>query len=538
MVFKHGLIPLEVHSWLTANLAATLAREKGYGRVTQYSAWLFGLVHDAGVLSLQPKFDHTRASEREVDLLLEVVEGRYGVEISRSSPPLSDLAEFARLHASTHLRNLREGARLALKGTFGAEVVECVVEADRISTGRERMGYQSKAQPIFRSFTTDYVFDSPYENHNICCFMEHIARIEKFRHLLKDKAEKIRAELGVPRYDPVVSESFRAVEYYLSQRDWPEVDKEMSAWLEGRRVRGEIVIDGATIRTSDKKPSMRKRCFICGRPGRFYKGVGRKRQTDGQTEAQPQERSNVVKGRHSVSRVLDSELDTWRGEFDGGRVQFQDHRFGICDDCASAIQNNFPIKREVLIYMPRPEDLCKFYSQIMLRKRLKEWEEWKKLGRCDPDPRFLDATFWTGSPDYSSILGGLDGRRARYERAIEIFRESLRALGAEDRGVYGSSDLTEGFIERLRGAEGELAPISYGRIKPGDLGKVVVKGFALPREVAVQALRIIQNKVELDRSKSLSENLHLIAQGIRGLRLDELDLIVANYDLILEATQM
>ncbi|MEM3056847.1 MAG: hypothetical protein QW639_06435, partial [Candidatus Bathyarchaeia archaeon] len=234
MVFKHGLIPLEVHSWLTANIAVTLAREKGYGAGTQSSAWLYGLVHDAGVLSLQAGFDHSHVGEEEVRLLLEMLERRYGVKVDPSQK-MPDLVDFAHYHALTHLRRSREDARRRLRVDFGDEVAECVTEADGVSAGRERLGYQRGALPIFGSYTTGYTLDTPYRRHNIACFLEHTTQMEKFRELLRLRAEEVRRELGIPCYDPLVSESFYAVEYYLSERDREAVEGKFREWLDERR---------------------------------------------------------------------------------------------------------------------------------------------------------------------------------------------------------------------------------------------------------------------------------------------------------------
>ncbi|MEM3056848.1 MAG: hypothetical protein QW639_06440, partial [Candidatus Bathyarchaeia archaeon] len=290
-------------------------------------------------------------------------------------------------------------------------------------------------------------------------------------------------------------------------------------------------------------PSMKRRCFLCGKPGRFYKGVGDEREVRMKKRALKEKgvkgpESKIRTGRGDVSRVLGFELDTWRGEFDGSKVQYQDHRLGICDDCSMALHNNQPTLEGVLVYMPRPEDVYKFYPDIMYHRRLREWEAWRDEGRCNPDPIHFDLAFWKSTPEYSETLGGLDERRARYERALEIFDESLKALEVEPHGVYGSTSLSRSFIERLKNARDTLAPISYGWVKPGRIGDVVVNGFTFPIDLSVQVLRILEAGVRLDPTLSLKENLEHIIQHVEGLSLEDLDLIMSNYERIVEATSM
>jgi hypothetical protein len=542
MVFKHGLIPLEVHSWLTANLSVTLGRMRGYDVETQSSAWFFGLTHDAGVLSLQKDFDHSHVEEGEVRLLLEIVERRYGVRVD-SPEKVPDMVEFAHYHALSHIRKFRREARRRLEERFGKGVAECVIEADGIATGRERLGYQKEVLPIFRSFTTKYAFNTPFRRHNIACFLEHTVRMEKFRELLRMKAEEIKEDLKIPCYDPLVSESSQAIEYYLSERDNEAVEGEFRAWLDGRKAKDLIKLGSWTIRSEQKNPSMKTRCFLCGNPGRFYKGIGDDPQVRMLKKSLKEKgvkgpESKIRTGRGDVSRILGFELDTWRGEFDGRRVQYQDHRFGICDDCATALNNNQPTLEGALVYIPRPDDVYELYPEIIYRRRLREWEEWSREGRCSPDPSFFDLAFWKGTSEYSETLRGLDERRAKYERSLEIFYETLKALGAELHGVYGIASFSREFIERLKGAKTSLAPISYGCIKPSRIENVVVNGFTFQRDVAVQALRLIEAGVKLDPSLSLTENLELIIQRVDGLSLEDLDLIVSNYERIVEAVSM
>jgi hypothetical protein len=471
-----------------------------------------------------------------------MVERRYGIRVDPSHL-MPEMVEFAHHHALSHIRKFRLEARIRLEEHFGKEVVECVIDADGIATGRERLGYQKEPLPIFRSFTTHYTFNTPFRRHNIACFLEHTVQMGKFRELLRLKAEEIKRDLKIPCYDPLISESSQAIEYYLSEQDHKAVEEGFMAWLDGRRANGLIKFGSWTIRSTQKNPSMKTRCFLCGKPGRFYKGIGDDPQLRMLKKSLKEKgvkgaESKIRTGRGDVSRILGFELDTWRGEFDGRRVQYQDHRLGICDDCATALNNNQPNLEGALVYIPRPDDVYEFYPETMYRRRLREWEEWSREGRCSPDPSFFDLAFWKGTPEYSETLGGLDERRAKYERALEIFRKSLEALGAEPHGIYGSASFSREFIERLKSAEPSLAPISYGCIKPSRIENVVVNGFTFQRDVAVQVLRIIEAGVKLDPTLSLKENLELIVQHVEGLCLGDLDLIISNYERVVEAVSM
>lgn len=118
------------------------------------------------------------------------------------------------------------------------------------------------------------------------------------------------------------------------------------------------------------------------------------------------------------------------------------------------------------------------------------------------------------------------------------FKESLKILDAKPHGVYGSTSLSREFIHRLKGARETLAPISYGWIKPGRIETVVVNGFAFQRDISVQVLRILEAGVRLDPTQSLKENLERIAQCVEGLSLEDLNLIMSNYERIVEAVSM
>jgi len=500
------------------------------------------LIHDAGVLSLQPPFDHTHVTESEMGLLQKIIETKYNVPV-KFPADISNIIDFSHFHALSHRKGSVRGE---LERRFGKDVVDAVNTADGISTGREKLGYQDEALPIFRSYTTNFVFDTPFRRHNIACFLEHAARMSKFKELLENKAGEIRDALGIPCYDPIVTESTWAIEYYLSGKDQADVEERFSDWLDGRKSDGTIAaetrIGTVKIRAARKDATMTERCFLCGRPGRFYKGIRdppevieRKKALKKRGVKGPE--STIHMGRGDVGRVLGFELDTWRGEH-GERVRFQDHRRGVCDDCATALNNHQPALEGLLIYVPRPEEVSELYSDALYNRRLREWEDWSLEGLCSPDLRFLDLSYWKKTKEYSESLGGLDERRARYERAVQRYLDNLEAFGAEPHGVYGSVGLSIDVIRGLMDARITLAPMSYGCVKPSGGEKVIVNGFSFDREVAACVLRLILAGVRLDPSLGLAENLESIGKKVEGLGLADLDLIVSDYSRVVEAARM
>jgi len=542
MVFKHGLVPLEVHSWLTANLAATLARMKHQTPETQALSWYYGLVHDAGVLSLKPGFVHTKVTENEVKLLLSLIEGWYKIRVE---PPLKmlDIVNFAHLHAESHGD---KSAGQELREEFGDHIPSNVTEADWISTGREKLGFQNKALPIFRSYTTEYMFDTPFRRHNIACFMEHTTRMNKFKEMLRARSNEIREELRIPAYDPVIAESTWAIEYYLSDDDHVALKKEIEGWLETRKASGSITAETRrgmiTIHTSQKSPSPSVSCFLCGRDGRFYKGISdtpdlRERKKALRKEGAEGQDATIHIGRGDVSRVLGFELDTWRGERDG-TVRYQDHRLGVCDECASALNNNKPQLEGLLIYMPRAEDVFEYYTDTLCQRKLRQWEERSLQGLCSPDPRFFDLSYWKSTEEYSQTLGGLEERRARYERALQIFDENCMAFGAENKGAYASVDLTREVSQTLADSPVTLAPMSYGCVKTSGKEQVVVNGFSFKRHLGALVLGLIMNGVKLKSSSDFSENIKSLSKRVEGLSIADLDLIVSDYERVVEAASM
>lgn len=546
MVFKHGLIPLHVHSWLTANLAATLCRQNNEDPEAQALAWHFGLIHDAGVLSLQrtsiSDFDHTRVSESEVQLLLQMIEERYNIKLE-ALPPIDDLISFAHFHAFSHIRF--NEARKQLDSTFEPAVVKAVIDADHISTGREKYGFQNQIMPIFNSFSTGYIFDSPFRRLNFACFVEHAARLSKFGELISQKAREIEHETGIPRYDPMISESTWAIEYYLPVRDREEVESKFQEWLETRQVQGSISSETRfgvkTIRTRQTSASGDARCIICGREGRFYQGIKDSAEVRLAKKALKEKGeegtdTRVQMGRGDVSRVLGFELDTWRGEYDGEKVKYQDHRNGICDACASAL-NNRKGQEGLFIFIPRAERVFELYPETEYRRLLKWWEEKSEVGLCSPDPFFFNLQNWMQTPDYSQTIQGLDERRALYEQAQRIFRDTVNLLTADDRQSYGLAELTPEIADRLKTSTSTMAPLAYGSFRSGGLDRVVVNGHSLETDVGALALHLIVQGARIDPSQGLVDNLKRIWTKVR-LPSTQLDLLVEEYQRIAEALSM
>jgi len=548
VVFKHGLVPVEVHSWLVANLAVTLAREKGLPAEDQADCFYFGLTHDAGVFSLKggdrgDRFDHTTVGEGELSLLLQLIEGRYGVKVE-ASVGKEELIRFAHFHASSHFQNLRNSSLETLNKIASSGTVDCVVEADWIASGREKFGYQRRVLPLFKSYTTEYAFDTPYRRLNIASFLEHVARLNEFRRILSIKADSIAEELGIPQYQPIISESTWAIEYYLARVDQEGLTEGFDEWLRGRNPNGTITVNTRsgpkTIRTQQGVNSMEVRCLLCGKPGRFYSGVKDPPEVREQKKALKASglegpESRISMGRGDVSRVLGFEIDTWRGNFDGGRTNFQDHHLGLCDDCASCLRYLGDDLDGLLIFVPRTEDVYESYTDTLHLRRLREWSEWADEGLCSPEPQFLSLDYWKRTRDYSEVLMGLDDRRARYERAKEIYRQNVGLFKAEDRGVYASAELSPELAKVLLGERFMLAPSSIGCVKPSRSEEMVVKGFSFKRGEAARVLMLLSSGVRMDRSKGFAENMGRIVSSVPGLGREDLDLIVSDYDRILEA---
>jgi len=545
MVFKHGLIPLEVHSWITANLALTLCRDADSSPESQRQAWFLGLFHDAGVLSLREGFDHTNVGVSEVRLLLRMIEEKYHVQVR---PPIGEdlLVEFAHLHANSHRRSQRVQALGELKQLFNGDAVDYVVKADSISTGREKLGFQRDIPRVLRSYTTGYIFDTPFRRHNIVCFLEHANRMEMFENLLKSEADSIREEVGVACYDPIVTKSTWAIEYHLSERDYARLSGRFEDSLKDRQKFDTIVVETRqgprAIKNRQKNATINARCILCGSPGRFYKGVGdppevreHKKELKRQGVEGPESKINTGKG--NVSRVLGFELDTWRGEFNGGKVRYQDQRRGLCEDCAAAINNNHPTLDGVIIFIPRSEDI-NLYADDLNQRRLIKWKEWSDKGLCSPDPDFFDLEYWKNTKDYSEVLEGLDERRAKYEKALEIYEENISVFEAEDRGVYGSAPLSDELLESLASGRFTLAPMAYGCVKPSVGERVVVNGFSFEREVAAVVLKLVKSGVQLDPAADLMVNLEQIVGRVEGLSTSDLDLVVSNYECVVGAVSV
>lgn len=546
MVFKHGLIPLDVHSWLTANLASTLCRQHSESPEAQVCAWYFGLVHDAGVLSLRvspaSKYDHTSVSKDEVQLLIQMIENRYDLSL-RSPIGIDDLVAFAQLHASSHIRF--NEARRQLYARFEPVVVDAVIDADHISTGREKYGFQNEIMPIFNSYSTGYVFDSPFRKLNFALFVEHAARLSKFRELIILKADEIAQETGIPRYDPIVAESTWGIEYYLPVKDMQLVQNSFGEWLEGRQVQGAISSETRTgiksIRTKQRVSSEDYRCIICGRQGRFYQGIKDSAEVRVLKKAlkekgQDGSETRVQMGRGDVGRVLGFELDTWRGEYDGSKVKYQDHRNGICDACASAL-NHRTGQEGLFIFIPRAEDIFQRYPEAEHRQSLKWWEEKSEEGLCNPDPVFYSLDYWKNTPDYSQTMQGLDERRALWEQALRIFNDTVELLEAENKESYGQAELSPELPELIKKSTSTMAPIAYGSFRSGGLDRIVVNGHSLEADVGSLALLLVSKGVKIDAALSLVDNIRRIWRKVK-LSADRLDLLVGEYERIAGALSM
>jgi len=536
MVFKHGLIPLDVHSWLTANLAVTYARQMGFSREVQRNAWIYGLYHDAGVLSLQPGFEHSSVSASEVHLLEELLTS--GGFLEGSVFPLgeiSGLVEFAQMHAASHRdRALRD----KMKTRFGAEIVDAVSEADNLATGREKSGYE-KGYPVFRSFYDGFSYDSPYRALSLRCFTEHAKRQAQVESLISEECRRIAHAVRIPRYDPFITRSSFGLEYHMAEEDYKVVQGEYDRWKEGHAKKGDVVSfpSGVRLKAHAEKPCF---CVLCGREAVFYKGIGELKEARLEKKALKEKgvkgpEARIHTGKGDVGRALGFELDTWRGMLSPERrVPFQDHQRGLCDECVIAIASNEPVGG-IIVLLPKEEGVFeRYYDGICVRK-LRWWVEQREKGLCHQHPWFDDLAHWKETRDYSERLEGLDERRARYERVLRAYRTTVETLGAVDKVAYAEVEGSDETLKKLAEMRSDSAPLAYGCVKDAGWSKVAVNGFALSRRSGVQALRMILAGAQVEPGRSWTENLEEVRGKVKGLRVEDLDVIVTDYDRIVGA---
>jgi len=483
MPIKHNAVRLETHCYLVASLALTLARDEDEERSIQRDCWEFGYVHDAGWLNLRAftregrtSFLHDDADPETIELLLELGRKCYpAMRRFRFRNSLSKLATFAKASAS------KQGLEQFPSASY-------VIRADQQATGIEAYGFVPEYM-VFHTFSTSLNVPSRFRRIDLRRFAEHAIRIDRFRRSLRKIERTIGREILVP-YEALIAESSEGIQYHLPRKEEKYLREEYDNWEKKRRISKRRI--EAKLESGETVALTRGRdadCFICGRPGFYYRNIG---------------------------RFVRFELDTW---LSGPRTPYLvGGKNGVCDDCLTALINFRDLRGNAFVLLPIPRK--EFITQkLIVGERLRLWMKLKDECRCHPEEKWLDAEEWRRTPMFSDVFMSFDVRHEGYERVMDIFKETVKTLEADRiAGIGAITNLDYSVLADRLSQMKTFAPISVSCINYREPEIISLNGFAFNRYIGIFALKAMHLKLqrEISQSRNFDEMVAkiLVRKGI------------------------